>query len=109
MDADPRSEWDGTHTPLLIHATSIIVGADAPALPTPEVRQIQVQPGRWIGNGYLAPARHLRDVALFTLASPANRAVLTWSRPYGVTTWVGARRYLRYVLVDDVGLHGQCP
>ena len=54
-DADPRSEWEGTHTPLLIHATSIIVGADAPASPMPEIRLIQVKPGRWIGSGYLGP------------------------------------------------------
>jgi hypothetical protein len=105
-DVDPRSEWDGRHTPLLIHATSITAGARA-ASPTLEVRQIQVKPGRWIGIGYLAPTQHLADVAALTLIGPANRAVLSWNRPYGVTTWVAGRRYLRYVLIEDTRSHEQ--
>jgi hypothetical protein len=98
-DADPRCERDAAHTPLLVHATSVTVCDRAVPLPPSDVRHVQVRAGRWIGGGYLAPTRHLADVACFTPTNPANRAILEWRRPYGVITRVGTRRYLRYVLI----------
>jgi len=100
VDADPRSEANVAHIPLLIHATSVIVCDRALPPIAPPARHIQVGPGRWIDGGYLAPARHLADVAVFTLTAPVRQTVLAWNRPYGVIAQVGARRYLRYVLIQ---------
>jgi hypothetical protein len=97
-DADPRFERESAQTPLLLHAISVTVCDRAAPSPAPEIRSVQIRAGRWIGGGYLAPARHLADVTCFTPASPANRAILAWRRPYGVITRVGTHRYLRYVL-----------
>jgi hypothetical protein len=97
--ADPRSEWDGAHSPLLIHAITILMGERAPRTST--LRHIQVRPGRWSCGAYLAPARHLADVVVLTRTQPTSRASLPWRQPYGVSAWVGTRRYLRYVLVED--------
>ena len=97
--ADPRSEWDDAQTPLLVHAISVIVGVETTPPPT-AVRSIQVRPGRWNGSAYLAPARHLPDVVVLARTQPASWASLPWKQPYGVSAWIGARRYVRYVLVD---------
>ena len=87
------------HTPLLIHAITILAGERAPRPAT--LRHIQVMPGRWSCGAYLAPARHLPDVVVLARTQPTSRASLPWRRPYGVSAWVGARRYIRYVLVED--------
>ena len=96
---DPRSEVATAETPLLLHAISIAPCARATSLPAPARRLIQVGPGRQLGRGYLAPARHFADIFCFTPTSPDGSAtMLAWERPYGVVRTVGSRRYLRYVL-----------
>jgi hypothetical protein len=102
--ADPRSELAVTETPLLLHATSITPCRRDTPVPPPARQMIQVRPGRWIGRGYLAPARHFADVTCFTPSSPGARAtVLEWERPYGVVRAIGSWRYLRYVLTTSAG------
>jgi hypothetical protein len=105
--ADPRSEVATAETPLLLHAISIAPCVRATSLPAPARQLIHVGPGRWIGRGYLAPARHFADISCFTPTSPAGPAtMLAWERPYGVVRAAGSRRYLRYVLTASAGPAG---
>lgn len=97
--ADPRSEIAFTECPLLLHALTITPCARTTSLPPPAQQLMQVKPGRWLGQGYLAPTRHFADLFCFTPFVPQQpAAMLTWERVYGIVRTVGTRRYLRYVL-----------
>ena len=66
-----------------------------------EPQPIQLRPGRWIGVGYLAPARNIADVFCFLPNHPGASVVSAWSKLTGVSVYAGQHRYLRYVLTHS--------
>jgi len=101
LEDDPRSENAVRLAPVLLHATTI-THCPAATLPPPrEPQAIQLGPGRWIGAGYLAPARNIHDLFCFLPNYPCPHTMGAWNRLAGVLVRAGQHRYLRYVLTHS--------
>lgn len=107
---DPRTADDPTSTPLLIRVVRLARCSPFTPPPPLPVRDLALAPGRWIGTGFLAPARHMRDLYGFTTSVLPRSAVLSWDRIAGVIATIARRRYVRYLALRAVDVpEGRVP